>query len=110
MKLADLVGWNLNRIRLDAEMTQEELSHRCEIIHQGFISDLENGKHNASIETLVILANALDVTISEFYSLNRAPSNLTTGPLIVETRNHGTKVLDIDPKVYGLPKLTPNNG
>lgn len=104
MDLQSLIAWNINRLRLKEEITQEELAHRCEVLHQNFISTLEKGKHNPSIQTLAILANAFNVTIAELYNLEGAPSHMVDGPLVYKTRRHGTKTVPISLNVFSPPR------
>lgn len=104
MDLRSLIAWNIHRLRLKEEISQEELALRCNVLHQNFISSLESGKRNPSIQTLAILANAFNVTISDLYSVTDAPPHLVNGPLVYESRNHGTKSVDIDLAVFGPPR------
>jgi len=101
MDLRSLIAWNIHRLRLKEDISQEELALRCSVLHQNFISSLESGKRNPSIQTLAILANAFNVTISDLYSITDAPAHLVNGPLVYESRNHGTKSVDIDLSVFG---------
>ena len=101
MDLPSLIAWNIHRLRLKENISQLELALRCEVLHQNFISTLESGSHNPSIQTLAILANAFNVTISELYSVKDAPLHFLQGPLVYESRRHGTKIVEIDLSVFG---------
>jgi transcriptional regulator with XRE-family HTH domain len=50
--------------RKELEISQEELAERADL-HRTYISDLERGKRNVSIEDIEKLANALNLSISE---------------------------------------------
>jgi transcriptional regulator with XRE-family HTH domain len=50
--------------RKELEISQEELAERADL-HRTYISDLERGKRNVSIENIEKLANALNLSISE---------------------------------------------
>lgn len=66
MDARDRVGTNLQRLRRERELTQEELAHRSGI-HQTYLSGLEGSKRNPSIGVLERLAKSLNVDIAEFF-------------------------------------------
>lgn len=57
------VGTNLSRLRRDRQLTQEQLAELSGLSQQ-FISNLERGKQNATIDTLDALAHALRIDVS----------------------------------------------
>lgn len=61
MDVRALVGRNFARIRAAAGLTQEEVADRAGVSQQ-YLSGLERGGRNPSIETLVRIAVALGVT------------------------------------------------
>ncbi len=60
------VGLNLQRLRREKGLSQEELSHRADI-HQTYLSGVENGKRNASVNVLERIAKGLGVDIEEIF-------------------------------------------
>jgi transcriptional regulator with XRE-family HTH domain len=60
------VGLNLQRLRRAKGLSQEELSHRADI-HQTYLSGVENGKRNASVDVLERIATGLGVDIEEVF-------------------------------------------
>lgn len=58
MDMRRLVGRNVRRYRLAAEMTQEALAEKSGFGQQ-YISDLERGRRNPTVVTLFELAEAL---------------------------------------------------
>jgi transcriptional regulator with XRE-family HTH domain len=66
MDVRNRVGRNVQRLRRERELTQEDLSHRANV-HQTFLSGLENGKRNVSIVVLERIAKALNVNIAAFF-------------------------------------------
>ncbi len=60
------VGLNLQRIRRDKGLSQEELAHRSSV-HQTYLSGVEGGKRNPSIAVLARIASALSVDVEEFF-------------------------------------------
>lgn len=60
MKLRAVFGLNVQRLRRERKLSQEQLS-----FHSGrtraYISSVEAGRRNATLDTLEILAQALDV-------------------------------------------------
>lgn len=53
-------GSNIKRLRKTKNLSQETLAEKADI-SPSFLSDIENGKKWGSFETLVSLANALEV-------------------------------------------------
>jgi transcriptional regulator with XRE-family HTH domain len=60
------VGKNVQRLRRDRGLTQEELAHKAEI-HQTYLSGVESGKRNPSILVLERIARALGTDVSSFF-------------------------------------------
>lgn len=61
MDMRRLVGRNVRKFRLAAELTQEQLAERSGFSQQ-YISDLERGRRNPTVVTLFELSQALHVT------------------------------------------------
>lgn len=61
------IGERIKDLRQAAELTQEELAERAEL-SKGFISQVERGLTNLSIENLVAILSALDVSLPEFFA------------------------------------------
>lgn len=68
MEVHERVSKNLQRIRREKQMSQEDLAHRANI-HQTYLSGVEGGKRNPSIGVLERIAKALKVDISEFFKV-----------------------------------------
>lgn len=66
----EVFGENLRRIRNGTGLSQEELAYRAKL-HRTYISSVERGKRNVSLENIFAIAEALGV----------APSDLLTKPL-----------------------------
>jgi transcriptional regulator with XRE-family HTH domain len=63
------VGLNVQRLRREKKLSQEELAHRA-AIHQTYLSGVEQGKRNPTITVLQRIAQALEADIED---LVRAP-------------------------------------
>ncbi|MBO4262849.1 MAG: helix-turn-helix transcriptional regulator [Clostridia bacterium] len=61
------LGNKIKRLRLQCDLTQEELADRCELT-KGYISQLENDLTSPSITTLVDILYALGTNLKEFFS------------------------------------------
>ncbi|MEI9406931.1 helix-turn-helix transcriptional regulator [Mesorhizobium argentiipisi] len=61
MDMRKLVGRNFARLRAAAGLTQEQVADRADISQQ-YISGLERGQRNPSVETLYKVAQALGVS------------------------------------------------
>ena len=53
-------------MRLEQEISQEELADRCGL-HRTYISDIELGKRNLSLENIERIAVSLNKSLSEFF-------------------------------------------
>jgi transcriptional regulator with XRE-family HTH domain len=63
-------GENLRRIRTEIGLSQEELAYRAKL-HRTYISSIERGKRNVSLENIYAIAEALAVS----------PADLLANPL-----------------------------
>jgi transcriptional regulator with XRE-family HTH domain len=54
------VGLNLQALRRARGLSQEELAHRADM-HQTYLSGIERGRRNPSVQVLDRVAKALDV-------------------------------------------------
>ncbi len=69
MRLREVLAKNLKRLRLAADLSQEDLAHRAEI-DRTYVSSLERGRYSATVDMLERLAVELGVT----------PADLLTDP------------------------------
>lgn len=61
------IGEKLRRLRLQRNLTQEEMANRCEL-SKGFISQVERDQASPSIATLTDMLEALGSNLKEFFS------------------------------------------
>lgn len=61
MDMRKLVGGNVRRIRIERQITQEQLAERSGFSQQ-YLSDLERGRRNPTVVSLYELAQALGTT------------------------------------------------
>lgn len=59
-------GQAVRKVRLEQSISQEELADRCGL-HRTYISDIELGKRNLSLENIERIAISLNKTLSEFF-------------------------------------------
>lgn len=64
MRLREVVGANVRRLRISKKWPQEKLSVRAEM-SLSFIGELERGKVNVSVDSMEKIAKALDVEPEE---------------------------------------------
>ena len=64
MALRIIVGANIRRLRELRGLPQDELAHRAEV-HPTYLSGVETGKRNITMNVLERLAQALGVTEAE---------------------------------------------
>ncbi|MBI5748175.1 MAG: helix-turn-helix transcriptional regulator [Nitrospinae bacterium] len=65
-KHKNIVGDNIRRMRIGSGLTQEELALRSGL-SQGYINQLESGKRKFTQKSLVLIADALSVPMTEFF-------------------------------------------
>ncbi|MBU5316658.1 XRE family transcriptional regulator [Clostridium bornimense] len=61
------IGEKIKRLRIEKQLTQQELANRCEL-SKGFISQLENDLTSPSIATLVDILQILGTNLKEFFN------------------------------------------
>jgi transcriptional regulator with XRE-family HTH domain len=66
MSVKARVSRNIQRIRREKDLSQEEVAHRASI-HQTYLSGVETGKRNPSILVVERIAKALGVDVSEIF-------------------------------------------
>ena len=64
MNELEIIGKNIAERRKKQNMTQEDLCGIAEI-DRSYLSEIENGKENVSIKTLVKIADALECELSD---------------------------------------------
>lgn len=59
-------GQAVRKLRLGQEISQEELAERCGL-HRTYISDVELGKRNVSLENIERIATSLNKSLVELF-------------------------------------------
>ena len=59
-------GQAVRKIRRDQGISQEELAERCGL-HRTYISDVELGKRNVSLENIESIAISLNISLVELF-------------------------------------------
>ena len=70
MDVRERVGLNLQRLRRERGLSQEELADLANI-HQTYLSGVERGKRNPTVTVLQRIAEALGADIEELVSSRR---------------------------------------
>ena len=94
------IGGKIKRMRIEKQLTQEELANRCEL-SKGFISQLENNLTSPSIATLTDILDILGTNLREFF-------NEISDEKITFTKDDMFETEDEDLK-YTLKWLVPNS-
>jgi len=68
----NIVGQNIRRIRQERGLTQEELALMSGL-SQGYINQLESGKRKFRQKTLTVIAEALNLPLSIFFTGEEVP-------------------------------------
>ncbi len=61
------IGLRIKELRKVLELSQESLAYKAEV-DRTYVTDVENGRRNVSIEILERIIKALDVSIAEFFN------------------------------------------
>jgi transcriptional regulator with XRE-family HTH domain len=61
------IGQRLKELRKKFGLSQESLAYKAEV-DRTYVTDVENGRRNVSVEILERLIRALDVSIAEFFN------------------------------------------
>lgn len=61
------VGKRIKELRTELKLSQEALAYDAEV-DRTYITDVENGRRNVSVEILEKIIAALQVSISEFFN------------------------------------------
>lgn len=67
--LATVIGERIRNYRKERGLNQEELAFRASL-HSTYIGQLERGEKNATIESLLKICTALDITLAELFENN----------------------------------------
>ncbi len=67
MDIKQKVGQRIRELRKQLEFSQEALANEAEV-DRTYVTDVENGRRNVSLEILERLIRALDVSFSDFFS------------------------------------------
>ena len=67
------LGLVIRKLRLELRLTQQGLASKA-ALHRTYISDVERGGRNVSIEILQRIARALDKPLSDIFALAEKPT------------------------------------
>ena len=68
--LRSLLGMNLFRIRTERGWTQEELAYEAGL-HRTYISQVEKGTRNVSVDTVECIVAALEIDVRELFFVDK---------------------------------------
>lgn len=66
MKAVDQLGMRIKFLRKERKWSQEDLALEADV-NKNYISDLENGRRNPSLEILEKIAIAFNISLSELF-------------------------------------------
>ena len=93
------IGEKIRVLRMEKQLTQEELANRCEL-SKGFISQVENDLTSPSIATLIDILEILGTNLPDFFSDSKEEKVTYTKDDMFEK--------DDDELKYSLMWLIPN--
>ena len=75
-------GKRIKQLRVMRDMTQEQLAEASKV-SISFLGNVERGSKNPTVQTVSKIANALEVTLSDLFSLDLTPP-ITQEPTTLE--------------------------
>lgn len=67
MDIKAKVGLRLKELRQEQKLSQEKLGYKADV-DRTYVTDVENGRRNVSLEILERLIAALNTTFADFFS------------------------------------------
>jgi len=67
MNIKEQVGQRIRILRKDLNLSQEALALKSEV-DRTYITDVENGRRNVSLEILERIIEALEISVSDFFN------------------------------------------
>lgn len=67
MDLKEKVGLRIRQLRKEQELSQEALGYKAEV-DRTYVTDVENGRRNVSVEILERLIKGLGISVAEFFN------------------------------------------
>ena len=90
------IGKRIKRYRMDKKLSQEALAEQLNTIHK-HISNIETGVRGPSLEMLIMIANALDVSADDLLTDNlkhsSSPVNTELHDLLLDCNNDEKDIL-----------------
>jgi len=71
-KIKRALADRLRELRRERKWSQEKLAEAA-AMHRTYLAGIERGLRNPSLENLVKLANALDITLAELFNADATP-------------------------------------
>ncbi|WP_115418999.1 helix-turn-helix transcriptional regulator [Ensifer sp. M14] len=82
MDARTIIGWNLRKLRVERELSQERLALEAKI-DRAYVGRVERGKENVTVATLEALAGVLSVPVAALFAepdpRSRYPAPLRSG-------------------------------
>lgn len=67
MNIKQKVGQRVRQLRKELQISQEALALKAEV-DRTYVTDVENGRRNVSLEILERLIKALNISITDFFN------------------------------------------
>jgi transcriptional regulator with XRE-family HTH domain len=67
MNIKDKIGQRIRLLRKERGLSQEALAYEAEV-DRTYVTDVENGRRNVSVEILERLIKGLNISIAEFFN------------------------------------------
>ena len=65
--IKEMIGLRVKELRLTkANMSQDDFARKMGI-HRTYLSRIESGKYNVTIDTIILICESLDISLSDFF-------------------------------------------
>lgn len=91
METKDLIGLRIKELRKHKGLSQERVAEIMGISPK-YLSNIERGKENPTLDTFIKLANALNIELSEIFNYSHEKSSKELKKLIMDLLKDGDEI------------------
>jgi transcriptional regulator with XRE-family HTH domain len=89
VNIKQMIGLRIKALRSSQGMTQEQLSEKVDI-NPKYLSSIERGKENPTMDTLIRISNALEVDLGQIFAFVQIEDASKRKALAIELLNKAT--------------------
>ena len=105
--ILETISNQIRDLRVSKKITQQELAERTNL-SVPYISQIENGHRNISLETFIKIVDALDIPLSDFFLPYSVVQDIEMTELLLKIQNY-PQHREIVQKVIEILELSQEN-